>query len=184
MAYDFSKITILIVEDNKATLELMKSIIQTFGAGRIVTALDGEEGFRKFCSVNPDLVITDWLMSPCDGIELSYRIRNDRKSPNQFVPIILMTGFSEKRRVIEARDKGTTEFLVKPFNIRDLYKRLQRIIERPRKFVRCDDFFGPDRRRDKNDTGEYSGAMRRATDRKIDDASPSDSDDVEFVDFK
>lgn len=140
-------------------LELLKKILQSFGIGTIITAIDGNDGFEKFCTHNPDLVITDWMMNPCDGIALSHKIRNERKSPNQYVPIILMTGFSEKRRVINARDSGITEFLVKPFNTRDLYKRLHQIIEKPRQFVRCDEFFGPDRRR--KTAKSYDGSLRR-----------------------
>jgi DNA-binding response OmpR family regulator len=87
------------------------------------------------------------MMKPMDGISFTRKIRNDPRSPNSYVPVILMTGFSEKRRVLQARDAGVTEFLVKPFNARDLYKRIAQVIERPRQFVRSDDFFGPDRRR-------------------------------------
>ena len=70
-------------------------------------------------------------------------MRTDPASPNRYVPIILMTGFSERRRVMQARDAGVTEFLVKPFTARDLYKRLAQVIERPRQFVRSAEFFGP-----------------------------------------
>lgn len=143
-------------------LMLLKSVLQSFGVTNIVSALDGEEAFKKFCSTNPDLVITDWMMEPCDGVELSRRVRNDYNSPNQYVPIILMTGFTEKKRVINARDSGITEFLAKPFNTRDLYKRLHRIIEQPRQFVRCEGFFGPDRRRKSAES--YNGERRRKDD--------------------
>src|SRR5690606_14043240 len=99
-----------------------------------------------FCEINPDIVIADWMMKPMDGISFARMVRNDPRSPNAYVPIILMTGFSERRRVLQARDAGVTEFLVKPFNARDLYKRIAQVIERPRQFVRSEDFFGPDRR--------------------------------------
>ncbi|MFP4098928.1 MAG: response regulator [Alphaproteobacteria bacterium] len=183
MAYNLQNVKILLIEDNKAMLELVKAILQSFGVGRVITALDGESGFRAFCTHNPDLVIADWLMAPCDGLELSRRIRNHYSSPNRFVPIILMTGFSEKRRVISARDEGVTEFLVKPFNTRDLYRRLYKVIEAPRQFVESESFFGPDRRRRRADV--YDGPLRREED--PDDKqkySNSDKnvlpDDVEF----
>lgn len=162
MTYSFQTTKVLLVEDNAPMLELLKGILQSFGIGTIITAMDGEEGFLKFCQNNPDLVITDWMMTPCDGIALSHKIRNEKQSPNQYVPIILMTGFSEKKRVFNARDAGITEFLVKPFNTRDLYKRLHQIIERPRQFVRCEEFFGPDRRR--KSTKDNDGPSRRVDD--------------------
>lgn len=163
MAYQFQKLKVLIVEDNKPMAILLKSVLLSLGVGTVISALNGEEGFAQFCKYNPDIVIADWMMSPGDGITLSKQIRNDPASPNQFVPIILMTGFSEKRRAINARDAGITEFLVKPFNTRDLYKRFYKIIETPRDFVRSEDFFGPDRRRTKPDT-EYNGKRRRKAD--------------------
>lgn len=162
MSYQFENIKVLIVEDNQPMLELAKTILKTFGINNVISAKNGEEGFLKYCDNNPDLVIADWMMKPMDGISLTRRIRNDPVSPNQFVPIILMTGFSEKRRVIQARDAGVTEFLVKPFNARDLYRRISQVIERPRQFVRSEDFFGPDRRR--KEVSEYTGTPRRDTD--------------------
>ncbi len=168
MAYEFYKIKILIVEDNKPMLDLTKSILQTFGVAEVITAKDGEEGFREYCLHNPDIVIADWMMKPMDGISLTRRMRNDPRSPNQYTPVILMTGFSEKRRVLEARDAGVTEFLVKPFNARDLYRRIAQVIERPRQFVRSEDFFGPDRRRiSKSGQKPYDGPNRRGDDKRI-----------------
>ncbi len=140
-------------------VDLLKSLLNTYGFEQVSTARNGDEGFEVFCKESPDLVITDWMMKPGDGISLARRMRNDPISPNQFVPVILMTGFSEQRRVMQARDAGITEFLVKPFNARDLYRRIAQIIERPRQFVRSEDFFGPDRRR-KKDT-DYAGQNRR-----------------------
>lgn len=156
------KISILVVEDNIPMLEITKTLLQTFGVGMVHGAHNGETGFETFCRTNPDIVIADWMMKPMDGITLTRKIRNDPYSPNPYVPLILMTGFSEKRRVFEARDAGVTEFLVKPFNARDLYKRIVQVIERPRQFVRADDFFGPDRRR-KSDMS-YLGPDRRESD--------------------
>jgi two-component system, chemotaxis family, chemotaxis protein CheY len=174
MSYQFENIKVLIVEDNQPMLELAKSILGTFGIANVLSARNGEEGFKKYCDNNPDLVIADWMMKPMDGISLTRRIRNDPSSPNQFVPVILMTGFSEKRRVIQARDAGVTEFLVKPFNARDLYRRISQVIERPRQFVRSEDFFGPDRRR--KSTDEYLGDMKRETDQKPKSAARAPAD--------
>ncbi|MFN3701310.1 MAG: response regulator [Alphaproteobacteria bacterium] len=180
MAYQFQNVKVLIVEDNQPMLELAKSILLTFGIQNVYTARNGEEGFRLFCDTNPDLVVADWMMKPMDGISLTRRIRNDPKSPNQYVPIILMTGFSEKRRVIQARDAGVTEFLVKPFNARDLYRRISQVIERPRQFVRSEDFFGPDRRR--KTAVEYTGPSRREGD-PVNNEIPSDSIEVDLIDM-
>ena len=163
MAYQFHRISVLVVEDNQPMLDITKSLLVTFGVGHVIGAQNGEIGFKRFCEYNSDIVIADWMMKPMDGISFTRQVRNDPQSPNPFVPIILMTGFSEKRRVLQARDSGVTEFLVKPFNARDLYRRLVQVIERPRQFVRAPDFFGPDRRRKKG-TSSYEGPYRRQSD--------------------
>lgn len=143
-------------------LDITKSMLMAFGVGTVVTAKEGGDGYEKFCKHNPDIVIADWMMKPVDGISLARRIRSDPKSPNPFTPFILMTGFTEKKRVFQARDAGITEFLVKPFGARDLYKRIAQLVERPRQFIRSEDFFGPDRRR-RRDLDHY-GPFRRETD--------------------
>lgn len=162
MAYQFQRITVLVIEDNQPMLDIVKSLLTTFGVGTVVTATHGEQGFKRYHEYNPDIIIADWMMKPMDGISFTRRVRADENGPNQFVPIILMTGFSEKRRVFQARDAGVTEFIVKPFNARDLYKRIVQVIERPRQFVRSGDFFGPDRRRKREDG--YHGPYRRQAD--------------------
>lgn len=162
MTYQFHRISVLIIEDNLPMMEITKSLLLAFGVGNVIGAANGDIGFRRFCQYNTDIVIADWMMQPMDGIALTRRLRNSPESPNPYVPVILMTGFSEKRRVLAARDSGVTEFLVKPFNARDLYRRIAQVIERPRQFVRSDDFFGPDRRR--TVATEYSGPQRREED--------------------
>ena len=162
MAYDFGKLSILVVEDNQPMLEVTKSLLGVFGVGHVQSAQNGESGYRRFHEMRPDIVIADWIMKPMDGISFTRLVRTDPASPNRYVPIILMTGFSERRRVMQARDAGVTEFLVKPFTARDLYKRLAQVIERPRQFVRSAEFFGPDRRRLERE--EYPGPRRREGD--------------------
>lgn len=141
--------------------DLTKAVLLTFGVNQIYSAYGFDDGFEKFCTINPDLIIIDWLSEPYNGLELTKKIRTDPKSPNAYVPLILMTGYSQKDKVIRARDAGITEFLVKPFTARSLYQRIEQLIERPRTFVKCDTYFGPDRRR-KSET-HYSGPERRQT---------------------
>jgi DNA-binding response OmpR family regulator len=165
MTYQLHRISILVVEDNLPMLEITKSLLLTFGVGNVITATDGQAGFRKFCEFSPDIIIADWMMRPMDGISFTRLVRNEPSSPNPYVPVILMTGFSERRRVVQARDAGVTEFLVKPFNAKELYKRISQVIERPRQFVKSADFFGPDRRRRvSSDAAPYRGPLRRESD--------------------
>lgn len=155
MTYNFSDVKVLVVEENQPMTQITVALLKGFGFNFIQTAKNSNRAYEAFCEERHDLLLVDWMIKPLDGIELAEKIRMDSYSPNPFVPIILMTGFSEKRRVIQARDTGITEFLVKPFTANDLYKRIDQIIMKPRQFVKSPDFFGPDRRRkhmDKNET--------------------------------
>ena len=142
--------------------DLTKSVLQTFGVNQIYSSYNYDEAIDAVARVNPDLIIIDWLEDPKNGLALTREIRTSEKSPNPFVPIILMTGYSQKRRVMAARDSGITEFLVKPFTANALYLRIEQMVERPRDFVRCGTFFGPDRRRKRDET--YDGPKRRGED--------------------
>lgn len=174
MPYSLDKARILIVDDMQPMLDLAKSVLSIFGFQDISTAQNGEEAFKLLCAKDPDLVITDWMMPAMDGIEFTKMVRTHPMSPNPYVPVLMMTGFSSKLRVESARDGGITEFLVKPFTSQDLYTRVQQIIEKPRQFVDAEQFFGPDRRR-KSDDG-YEGARRRDSD---DNNNPDKSMDSE-----
>lgn len=150
MTYRFEKLSVLVVEDMTPLKKLLTSVLTTLGVGLIYTANDGEEGFRVFCENKPDIVITDWLMEPGAGLDLVEKIRRDPQSPNRMTPIIIMTGYGTLPRVNSARNKGVTEFLVKPFSAADLAKRIAYVIEKPRDFIDAEGFFGPDRRRVKS----------------------------------
>lgn len=173
MSYDLTTTKILLVDDMAPMLTLCKSILDAFGFQNIYAAHDGKEALDMVIRHDPDLIITDWMMKPMDGLEFTREVRKNPRCPNPYVPIIMMTGFSSRLRVESARDCGITEFLVKPFTSRDLYNRIVQIIERPRQFVDANDFFGPDRRR--RSVKDYNGPRRRDDDSAAKkDISPKD----------
>src|SRR4029077_14583568 len=104
-------------------------------------------------------VITDWAMPIFDGMDLTQMIRQPGANNNPYVPIIMLTGHSEKKRVISARDAGVTEFLAKPISANGLYERVLNVVANPRPFIRTRSYFGPDRRRNTNPN--YAGTERR-----------------------
>jgi DNA-binding response OmpR family regulator len=101
-------------------------------------------------------------MFPLDGVEFTRLVRTSPDSPNPFLPIIMMTGHSERSRVYEARDAGVTEFIVKPITAKAVLDRLNAVIMRPRPFIKADGYIGPCRRR--RDTPDYAGPYRRGSD--------------------
>ena len=162
MAFDFKKLSVLVVEDTPPMRKLIVSVLTNLGIGNVYSAADGKHGYEIYCRENPDIVILDWAMEPVSGLEMTLEIRKNQLSPNRMVPIILVTGFSALSRVAQARDAGATEFMVKPFSANDLAKRLAYVINKPRDFIDHPEYFGPDRRRRKNP--DFKGPLRREED--------------------
>lgn len=147
MSYDFSKIRILIVDDSNHMRLLVQRLLGSFGIVKVRAVSDGYAALDELARSMPDMIVTDFAMEPMDGIALTRHIRQAPDSPNPYLPIVMMTGYTEMHRVIEARDIGVTEIVAKPVSAMALYSRLVAVVERPRPFVRTPDFFGPDRRR-------------------------------------
>ncbi len=159
--YDFSALNVLIVDDSAFMRKTLNKILTGFGFRHIFEAADAVDGLSFLKQHNIDLVITDWVMDPLDGVELTKIIRSGTDTPNPFVPILMLTGYTEKYRIEKARDAGVTEFLAKPISSEILFKRLVTVIETPRVFIDTEKYKGPDRRRTKSAL-EYKGNERRS----------------------
>ncbi|MDE2182376.1 MAG: response regulator [Alphaproteobacteria bacterium] len=158
----FENLKALVVEDNAHMRVLLRSLMTALGLKQVYEAEDGAEGFQLLRDCRPDLVLTDLSMAPIDGIAFTQQVRLSPDSPNPYVPIIMVTGHTERHRVEAARDAGVTEFLAKPITTQNLFLRIAEIVERPRPYVRCKTYFGPDRRRHVD--LDFSGPWRRKND--------------------
>jgi two-component system, chemotaxis family, chemotaxis protein CheY len=147
MAYNLRNLRILVIDDNAAMCKLLRVILSDLGFGTIDIAHGAEEGIKSFYAHHPDIVMVDWRLDRQDGIEFVKKIRQEESNPKQHVPIVMMTGYTNKERVFKARDAGITEFLIKPFTVQGLVDHLTNFIEKPRDFVISKNFTGPDRRR-------------------------------------
>ena len=98
-------------------------------------------------------------MEGTNGEEFVRRVRLGSDTLNPFLPVIMVTGFTEIHRVVAARDAGVSGFLAKPISAKSLYQRLVGLVDDERAFVRMQDFFGPDRRSPRRLS--HSGPERR-----------------------
>ena len=153
---------ILLVDDNQHMRAITSAILQSAGIRKIREVSDGATGVQALREHSIDLAIVDFNMAPMDGVQLTRLVRNSPDSANPYLPIIMMTGHSEKNRVMEARDVGVTEFVVKPITAKAVFDRIHAVIVRPRPFIKSEGYFGPDRRR--GTTPYYRGPMRRSAD--------------------
>jgi two-component system chemotaxis response regulator CheY len=157
-----SALQVLLVDDNQHMRAIASAVLQSAGVKKVREAADGGAALEMLREHPIDLAIVDFNMFPLDGVEFTRLVRNSPDSPNPYLPIIMMTGHSERARVYEARDAGVTEFVVKPITAKAILDRIQAVIFRPRPFVKTEGYFGPDRRR--TDASNYRGPRRRATD--------------------
>lgn len=173
---DMSALNVLVADTNPYMLKIIRAMLRGFGINKIREAYDGAVALEELNTHLIDMVIVDYALSTLDGVELSELLRSAEDSPNRFVPIIMLSAYTEKWRVEAARDAGVTEFLAKPLCAQDLYLRLLEVIERPRPFIRTPRYFGPDRRR--QDLPAYSGPKRRKDDAEAVIDDPIEIDDT------
>ncbi|MFQ5533210.1 MAG: response regulator [Sphingomonadales bacterium] len=178
--YDLERFSVLLVEDSPFMRSMMLNALKVLGVGTVTTLEDGGRAidFLHLVHSNPmragvqtvDIIVSNWEMSPVDGMMLLRWVRRHKDSEDRFIPFIMVSGHSETNRVQQARDLGVTEFLCKPFSIKALGEKLLSVIDRPRQFVHTKDYFGPDRRR--TDLPFEGPEKRKLTD---------ESEDVEIV---
>lgn len=115
-----SKLTVLFVEDEEDLRNALESAIGDEFA-KFITARDGDDGLKKFKKYKPDIVVTDIMMPVVDGLVMSKEIKHISKQ----TPIIILSAFSEKERLLEAIDVGIDKYLIKPIDPDQLMKTLQ-----------------------------------------------------------
>jgi len=157
--YRFDRLKVLVVDDNQHMRKLVVAILQAFGVVQIFEAADGNRAWALLRESNPDVVILDWMMEGLTGIDVVKMVRTSSQTPNPFVPIIMLTGYTQIDHVRQARDAGVNEFLAKPVSVKAVMSRLVSVIEHPRPYVRTKAYFGPCRRRRAKE--EYRGPERR-----------------------
>ena len=156
----FERLRALVVDDNHHMITLVKTILRGFGMKDVLEAHDAVEAFELMNSTHVDFLIVDVAMDPLSGLEFVKLVRTADDSPGKYVPIIMLTAYSEKSNVESARDAGATEFCSKPVTATEIYRKVAAVVNQPRQFVRTRYYFGPDRRRHKKVV--FDGRERRS----------------------
>ncbi len=159
MRLEFDRLSFLVAEDNVYMRRTIVAMLEAFGAQKIVQAQDGKTALELFDQEKPDIVLLDWEMPETDGLTVARRLRDRARSHNPFVPILMITAYAEKGRVVAARDAGINDFLTKPVSPRLLHDRIMGLVIDQRPFIATASYFGPDRRRPS--PPPYRGPERR-----------------------
>lgn len=138
---------ILLADNDSGISLLVARQLRAMGFKELRRVTNGVEALKVIRSEQVHLLITEWNLFPTNGIELIDHIRHWPSASKRTLPIIMLTGRGERADVHQARDAGINEFIVKPFSVNTLYKRIEQVIDHPRRFVVSNDYVGPERRR-------------------------------------
>jgi two-component system phosphate regulon response regulator PhoB len=125
-----AKQKILIVEDDPDIQELIRFNLEKAGY-QTFRAENGEEALLLAKKQTPDLIILDLLLPEMDGLEVCRRIRRD--TTLQHIPIIMVTAKGEEMDRVVGLELGADDYVVKPFSIRELILRIQKVLDRREK---------------------------------------------------
>ncbi|MDA0651891.1 MAG: response regulator [Proteobacteria bacterium] len=125
MAVD-KNMPILIVDDYKTMLRIIRNLLKQIGFENVEEATDGSEALQKLRDKKFELVISDWNMEPMTGIELLREVRNDENLKK--MPFIMVTAESKTENVVIAKEAGVSNYIVKPFNAATLKSKLNGVL--------------------------------------------------------
>ena len=167
--YNLERFSFLVVEDSTYLRSLIIQSLKALGVGMVPAVDHGGEAIdvlrlmkkdpMRAGVMNIDVIMSNWQMSPVDGLILLRWVRRHKESPDRFIPFIMVTGRADPVSVSQARDLGMTEMLGKPFSANSIGERVLQVIGRPRQFLHTAKYFGPDRRR--QDDERFKGDERR-----------------------
>ncbi len=138
---------VLIVDDEHYTRKVIRTLLISIGVKNIYEAPDGARGIELVRTIAPDIVLLDWDMPIMDGSEFVRIVRSPSTFPHPNVPIIMLTAYGERSRVMEAVRLGVHEYLLKPVSGQALMTRIVSVLAKPRPFVQIGDYYGPEPRK-------------------------------------
>lgn len=170
--YNFERLNIYLVEDNPYIRNVLESLLRQLRFANVYTAPNGAEAIEYFQELKKnrafgeiDIILSDLVMTPLNGLLLLRWIRTAKEFPNRFMPFMMLSGAADHEYVKSSRDLGVTKFMAKPFSVSSISRYFLQMIDRPRQFVATQEYFGPDRRR--KSSPPSSGERRVTKDKDV-----------------
>jgi len=116
---------ILIVDDYKTMIRIIRNLLKQLGFEDVDEAADGTEALTKMREKKYGLVISDWNMEPMTGYELLKVVRGEPGLTK--TPFIMVTAESKTENVIAAKKAGVNNYIVKPFNAQTLKSKIDAV---------------------------------------------------------
>lgn len=119
---------ILYIEDNADNMTLVRRAIEAIGH-KFVGSPTGLQGLEKAAEISPDLILLDINLPDIDGYEIARRLRGSGNQHLLYVPIIAITANALKGDAEKALEAGCDVYMSKPINIRELWSRVEGLLE-------------------------------------------------------
>jgi DNA-binding response OmpR family regulator len=116
---------VLVVEDDPAILRGLSDNL-VFESYEVLTATDGETGYRLLREQRPDIVVLDLMLPNLSGYELCRKARRDGVT----TPIVMLTARGEEADRVLGLDLGADDYITKPFSVRELLARIRAVLRR------------------------------------------------------
>ena len=117
---------ILVVDDYKTMLRIIRNLLKQLDFGNVDDATDGSAALKKLREKEYGLVISDWNMEPMTGLQLIREVRSDKKLKK--LPFIMVTAESKTENVVAAKEAGVSNYIVKPFNAETLKQKMVSVL--------------------------------------------------------
>lgn len=142
---NLSKVHCLLADRDQFTRGLLAQMLRGFGMGSIQTAGDGAQAREMVMQDRPDVCFIEGALPDIEAAEMIAWIRS-QPPPLRFIPIIVLSGYTQLRMISAARDSGANLVVRKPVSPQALFDRLAWVAATQRPFIETDSFLGPDRR--------------------------------------
>jgi two-component system chemotaxis response regulator CheY len=117
---------ILIVDDYKTMLKIIRSLLQQLGFNNVDEAISAPDALALMEKKEYGLIISDWNMEPMTGLEFLQKIRTTEKT--KALPFIMITAESKTENVIIAKKAGVSNYIVKPFTANILKEKMTAVL--------------------------------------------------------
>jgi two-component system, chemotaxis family, chemotaxis protein CheY len=121
------RISILVVDDFPTMRRALRTILTDLGYPNVIEAEDGASALQQLKFHDFALMITDWRMQGgMSGLELLRQVRTQERLAQ--LPVLMLTGESDRARIVEAMQAGATAYLVKPFTTAALREKIDSVL--------------------------------------------------------
>jgi CheY-like chemotaxis protein len=159
---NFSQISALVVDADQYAVSILGQILRGFGLSRHHTIDSGEEAKRQLSNHHYDIMICDALLPDMHAGDLVRWVRRQTELSLKYVPVVVLTGYTQFSTVVTMRDAGANIVVRKPVSPNVLFDHIAWSARTDRPYIETDTFIGPCRRF--KNTGAPDGVGRRKTD--------------------